>query len=176
MDITQLAISMIKNNPKWVKKIESMSGQPVDYTFKCVNDFMEQLQRGPGIKSQTDKLAIFRSNYELVMGLGCFRDYEAQILAADISGFSLAEVVQHFRMNLKWDTNVDEISELHQQLLPKFREVAKRVGLIKEADETEMDKSVPNFGGKCNSKNGEMVEPPWKQNNTQTTNFKPISS
>lgn len=175
MELTQLAITMVKNNPKWVKKIESISGQPVDYTFKCLNDFIEQIHRGPGIKTQTDKLAIFRSNYELVMGLGCFKDYEAQILAADISGFSLAEVVQHFRMNLKWNTNVDEISEIHKQLLPKFREVAKRVGLIKDEGEAEMDKTVPNFGGQSSSKNGELVEPPWKQASSQTSNFKPIS-
>lgn len=49
MDITQLAITMVKNNPKWVKKIESISGQPVDYTFKCVNEFLDQLHKGPGI-------------------------------------------------------------------------------------------------------------------------------
>ena len=175
MELTQLAITMVKNNPKWVKKIESISGQPVDYTFKCVNEFIEQLQRGPGIKSQTDKLAIFRSNYELVMGLGCFRDYEAQILAADISGFSLAEVVQHFRMNLKWDTNVDEISDLHRQLLPRFREIARKVGLIKDEGETETDKSVPNFGGQSSSTHGEMVDPPWKQNTNQPTTFKTVS-
>lgn len=173
MELTQLAITMVKNNPKWVKKIESISGQPVDYTFKCINEFMDNIQKGPGIKTQTDKLAIFKSNYELVMGLGCFKDYEAQILAADISGFNLAEVVQHFRMNLKWDTNIDEISTIHDRLLPKFKDVAKRAGLIKD-DDGVPDNNVPNFGGHSTAKNGEMIDPPWKKDNN-SSNFNTIS-
>ena len=172
MDITQLAITMVKNNPKWVKKIESISGQPVDYTFKCVNEFLDQLHKGPGIKTATDKLATFRSNYELVMGLGCFKDYEAQILAADISGFNLAEVVQHFRMNLKWDTNIDEISSIYEQLVPKFKEVAKKAGLIKDDDLMEVENSgIPNFGGKPGSRDGSMTPPPWKTQSSSNMTF-----
>lgn len=174
MELAQIAVTMVKNNPKWVKKIESISGQPVDYTFKCVNEFMDQLNRGPGLKTQADKLTLFRSNYELVMGLGCFKDYEAQILAADISGFNLAEVVQHFRMNLHWDTNVEEISGLHEQLLPKFKSVARRAGLIKDDEVAPENTSIPNLGGKSAAKNGEMIAPPWKSA-PQQTNLKPMS-
>ncbi len=112
------------------------------------------------------------------MGLGCFKDYEAQILAADISGFNLAEVVQHFRMNLKWDTNIDEISSIYEQLVPKFKEVAKKAGLIKDDDLMEVENSgIPNFGGKPGSRDGSMTPPPWKtQPSTNMTFNRNISS
>lgn len=176
MDLTQLAISLLKNNPAWIKKIEAITGQPVDYSMKCVNNFLEQLNSGPGLKKPEDKQLAFKNNYELVMGLGGFRDYEAQILAGDMSGFSLAEVVQHFRLHLKWDTNVEEIMGIHKELLPKFKIAAKRAGLLKDEEENvenkEMEKTIPQNVGtaKANSKDGSLTTPPWREDNKETQN------
>lgn len=182
MDLTQFALSLLKNNPAWVKKLENLTGQPADYSIKCINSFLDQLNLGPGLKKPEDKRLAFRSNYELVMGLGCFKDYEAQILAGDMSGFSLAEVVQHFRLHLKWDTNVDEIMEIHKELVPKFKTVAKKAGLLKDEEtegmvDTEVEKTIPPNVGKSKpeSKDGSLTTPPWKkEKNESDENYQPM--
>lgn len=166
MELKQIVTLFLNSNPKWSKKLESITGQPTDYSLKCIDEFLNTLQKGPGLKSPENKLQEFNANYQLVMGLGVFKDYEAQILAADMSGFTLAEVAQHFRLHLGWDTNVEEIKGLYEQLLPKFKKIGKEVGLFKDdgSDDDEINKSIPNFGGKVNkSNNGSLNLPPWKQ-------------
>lgn len=176
MDLKQIIQLFLKANPTWSKKIESFTGQPIDYSIKCIDGFLVELNKGPGIKSMEDKRQIFNSNYQLVMGLGCFKDYEAQILAADISGFSLAEITQHFRINLHWDTNVDEVESIYKELVPKFKDVGKRVGLFKDHEDpfdnsTNKGESIPNLGGKpAEVKHGDLAIPPWKNNKDSNLN------
>lgn len=165
MDLQQILTLFLNSNPKWRTKLEAMTGQPSEYSIKCVNNFLEELNRGPGLKKPADKLQEFNANYQLVMGLGGFKEYEAQILAADMSGFTLAEVAQHFRMNLGWDTNVEEIKQIHEEALPKFKELGKKAGLFK--DEPSEQSSVPNLGGSPNRKrksgDNQLDLPPWRQ-------------
>ncbi len=85
MDLQQILNMFLQTNPKWALKIEQMTGQPSNYAIQCLNNFLNELNKGPGLKKQEDKLTEFRANYQLVLGLGCFQDYEAQILAADLS-------------------------------------------------------------------------------------------
>lgn len=167
MELKQIVTLFLNSNPKWSRKLESITGQPTDYSLKCIDEFLNTLQKGPGLKSPENKLQEFNANYQLVMGLGVFKDYEAQILAADMSGFTLAEVAQHFRLHLGWDTNVEEIKELYEQLLPKFKKIGKEVGLFKDDDSeaSDINKSIPNFGGIQRNKNsnGSLNIPPWKK-------------
>ena len=166
MDLQQILTLFLNSNPKWRTKLEGLTGQPSDYSIKCVNNFLEDLRKGPGLKKPADKLQEFNANYQLVMGLGGFQEYEAQILAADMSGFTLAEVAQHFRMNLGWDTNVDEIQQIHEAALPRFKELGKKAGLFKEDTSTTNNTGTPpNFGGTTKRKtNSDGLEvPPWRQ-------------
>lgn len=180
MELKQIVTLFLNSNPKWARKLESITGQPTDYSLKCIDEFLNTLQKGPGLKSPENKLQEFTANYQLVMGLGVFKDYEAQILAADMSGFTLAEVAQHFRLHLGWDTNVEEIKGLYEQLLPKFKKIGREVGLFKDDgdnDSTEINNSIPNFGGVQRSKNdnGSLNAPPWKINDktaNQNNNIK----
>ena len=166
MDLQQLLNMLLGSNPKWARKLESFTGQPADYSIECLNNFLKELNKGPGLKKPEDKLQLFNSNYQLVLGLGCFKDYEAQILAADMSGYSLAEITQHFRINLKWDTNVNEVEQIYKDILPKFKEVGKHAGLFKEENPNTIDESIPNLGGQARKDiaNGQMDTPPWKVN------------
>ncbi len=80
-------------------------------------------------------------------------------------------------MNLKWDTNVNEVEGIYNKILPKFKEVGKKAGLFKN-DKSSSNESIPNFGGKPyeSSKDGSMATPPWKQKDikeeTNNTSFK----
>lgn len=174
MDLQQILTLFLNSNPKWRSKLEAMTGQPSEYSIKCVNNFLEELRRGPGLKKPADKLQEFNANYQLVMGLGGFQEYEAQILAADMSGFTLAEVAQHFRMNLGWDTNVDEIQHIHEEALPRFKELGKKAGLFKEDNTSSDSNGVPNLGGVVKKRkqgdNSQLDTPPWKQNKPQINN------
>lgn len=165
MDLQQILTLFLNSNPKWRTKLENVTGQPSDYSIKCVNNFLEELRKGPGLKKPADKLQEFNANYQLVMGLGGFQEYEAQILAADMSGFTLAEVAQHFRMNLGWDTNVDEIQQIHEAALPKFKELGKKAGLFKDDPSSSNTSTPPNFGGttKRKSNSDGLDVPPWRQ-------------
>ena len=78
MDLQQILTLFLNSNPKWRSKLEAMTGQPSEYSIKCVNNFLEELRRGPGLKKPADKLQEFNANYQLVMGLGGFQEYEAQ--------------------------------------------------------------------------------------------------
>lgn len=164
MDLQQILTMFLRSNPSWSKKLEAITGQPTDHSIKCFNSFLEELNKGPGLKKPENKAATFNANYQLVLGLGCFKDYEAQILAADMSGFTLAEVVQHFRLNMHWDTNIDEIQKLYDELLPRFKEIGKKCGIFK--DEPQDESGIPMVGNHNVDKSGEMQNPPWKNSSS----------
>lgn len=169
MDLQQILNMLLRSNSKWAKKLESITGQPVDHSIKCFNEFLEQLNKGPGLKKTEDKAAEFNANYQMVMGLG-FQDHEAQILAADMSGFSLAEITQHFRLHLHWDTNIDEVQRIHDELMPRFKAIGKRAGIFKD-DKPDEGPAIPIVNKtNTNLDNGELCEPPWK------TKQQPIST
>lgn len=160
MNLQQILQMFLKSNPTWARKLESITGQPTDYSIKCINDFLDRLRQGPGLVKPEDRGIAFKANYQLVMGLGCFQDHEAQILAADMSGFTLAELTQHFRMNLNWDTTIDEVESIYNTILPKFKEVGKRAGLFKE--EKPVDLGIPSVGNSSQVTDGKLATPPWK--------------
>ena len=57
MDLQQILNMLLRSNSKWAKKLESITGQPVDHSIKCFNEFLEQLNKGPGLKKTEDKAA-----------------------------------------------------------------------------------------------------------------------
>lgn len=176
MDLQQILQMFLRSNPKWARKLEAITGQPIDHSIKCINGFVEDLNKGPGLVKPENKAESFKANYQLVMGLGGFKDYEAQILAADMSGFTLAEVTQHFRMHLNWDTTVDEVENIYESILPRFKEAGKKAGLFKE--EKPVDIGIPNLGNRkpeSSSQGNGLASPPWKQNSSGANNNSAVS-
>ena len=127
----QMILQIIQGNPKLRAAIEQMTGQPVEYVAQCAGTFLNHITQGPGIK-QTDeqKFALFNRVFQGGRALG-FSDWESELCAAKIAGYSDLNICISFRDRHKWpDTTIEKIQLLSENIMPRFVEKAKAAGLL----------------------------------------------
>lgn len=157
MNLQDLIMPFIMNNPSTKAKIESIFRQPADHVIKSFNTFIDTVNNGPGLVNKAaEQQAMFDRYYQGGLALG-FADWESEIAAASLSGYSLMDVCISFRKNRGWkDTTVEKLKVLADNVAERFIPKAKAAGLIPE--EPEETNGMPKVerttvGGK----------PPWAE-------------
>ena len=127
----QMLFQILQGNPKLRAAIEQMTGQPVEYVAQCAGTFLEHITKGPGIKhTDEQKFALFNRVFQGGMALG-FSDWESELCAAKIAGYSDMDICISFRERHKWpNTTIDKIQALSENTMPRFVEKAKAAGLL----------------------------------------------
>lgn len=117
-------------------KIESIFRQPADHVIKSFNTFIDTVNNGPGLVNKAaEQQAMFDRYYQGGLALG-FADWESEIAAASLSGYSLMDVCISFRKNRGWkDTTVEKLKVLSDNVAERFIPKAKAAGLIPEEPE-----------------------------------------
>lgn len=152
-----LLIPLMSSTPELKGKIEGVFGQPVDHVGKCISQFMDSIKKGPGLIDQEAlRQQRFIHIYQSGLRMG-FQDWQAQIAAADCAGYPIIDVANSFAQRRGWDCSIEEIQELHQQVMPKFMEKGKQLGLFKDSAPTQK-KGIPSMQIKKTVK-----DPPWRQ-------------
>lgn len=99
MNLQDLIMPFIMNNPSTKAKIESIFRQPADHVIKSFNTFIDTVNNGPGLVNKAaEQQAMFDRYYQGGLALG-FADWESEIAAASLSGYSLMDVCISFRKN-----------------------------------------------------------------------------
>ena len=131
MDILSMVLPMIAGQPKIKSVIEQIFHQPSDHVIGTFNKFLEDVSKGPGIQNtEAEKVAIFNRYYQGGLSMG-FTDWESEIAAAALAGYTPMDVCLSFRTNRKWkDTTVEKIESLVDVISPRFIERGKECGLI----------------------------------------------
>ena len=156
MDIMGLLVPLMSSSPEIKSKIEGIFGQPVDHVSKCVSQFMDGIKSGPGlVDQQALRQQRFMHIYQSGLRMG-FQDWQAQIAAADCAGYPIIDVANSFSQRRGWDCSVEQIQELHKQIMPKFMEKGKQLGLFK-SEATGQKKGIPVIQVKKDVK-----DPPWR--------------
>ena len=127
----QMLLQIIQSQPKIKGAIEQMTGQPVEYVAQCAGTFLDHIGKGPGLTNTNEqKFALFNRVYQGGMALG-FSDWESELCAAKIAGYSDVDICISFRERHKWpNTTVENIQALAEQQMPRFIEKAKAAGLL----------------------------------------------
>ena len=126
-----MVLSLLKGQPKFKTAIEQVSGQPIDHVVQCAAVFLDNIKRGPGlVNTEKQKIDLFNRLYQGGLALG-FSDWESELCAAKIAGYSDMEVCLSFRERHRWpQTTVESIQILEKQIMPRFVEAGKRAGLL----------------------------------------------
>lgn len=126
-----MIIPMLMNQPKLKNSVEQMFGQPIEHVADCFRICMDNIKKGPGlINSNEQKLALFNRIYQGGMSLG-FSDWESELAAARISGYSDLDICISFRDRHRWpNTTVEKIKVLADEIMPRFIEAGKKAGLL----------------------------------------------
>jgi hypothetical protein len=153
---------MVINQPKVKSAIESIFNQPADYVMNSVSKFLEDVNNGPGIQNtEAEKAAMFNRYFQGGLSMG-FSDWESEIAAAALAGYTPMDVCLSFSTNRGWkDATVEKIEELADIVSPRFIEKGKACGLIPKDIET--DSGIP----KTNVTTSGGV-PPWEQKEYQS--------
>ena len=154
MELQDLLLPLIQNSPKLQHKLESVFGQPANHVLKSFNNFMNEIKSGPGIVNKgAEQQAIFSRIYQGGMAMG-FSDWESELMAASIAGYTPMDVCISFRNKRGWkDTTVERVQMLMDTTAPRFIEKGRQTGLIPK--ETEIpEEGIPNcerstIGGKA---------------------------
>jgi hypothetical protein len=138
MDAIKLIMPMIMNQPQVKTALESIFHQPADYVMNSVSKFLEDVNNGPGIQNtEAEKVALFNRYYQGGLAMG-FLDWESEIAAAALAGYTPMDVCLSFRNNRGWkDTTVEKVETLADMVSPKFIEKGKECGLIPKDVETD---------------------------------------
>lgn len=136
MNLQDLIMPFIMNNPSTKAKIEAIFKQPADHVIKSFNTFIDTVNNGPGLVNKAaEQQAVFDRFYQGGLALG-FTDWESEIAAASLSGYSLMDVCISFRKNRGWkDTTVEKLKVLSDNVAERFIPKAKAAGLIPEEPE-----------------------------------------
>ena len=142
MDVLNMILPMIASQPKIKNAIEQIFNQPSDHVINAVSKFMDDVKKGPGIQnSDAEKAAMFNRYYQGGLAMG-FTDWESEIAAAALAGYTPMDVCLSFRNNRKWsNTTVEKIESLVDRISPKFIERGKECGLIPK--EVAPDSAIP---------------------------------
>ena len=161
MDAIKLIMPMILNQPKVKSALESIFNQPADYVMNSVSKFLEDVNNGPGIQNtEAEKAALFRRYFQGGLAMG-FSDWESEIAAAALAGYTPMDVCLAFRDERGWkDATVEKIEELADIVSPRFIEKGKACGLIPKDAET--DSGIPKTD--VTTRGG---VPPWEQKEYQ---------
>jgi hypothetical protein len=161
MDAVSMLLPMLAGQPKIKNAIEQMFGQPSDHVMGAFSKFMEDVKRGPGIQNtEAEKAALFNRYFQGGLSMG-FSDWESEIAAAALAGYSQMDVCLSFRNNRGWkDATVERIEELANIVSPRFIERGKECGLIPKDAET--DSGIPKTD--VTTSGG---VPPWNQKEYQ---------
>lgn len=162
MDAIKLILPMIINQPKVKSAIESIFNQPLDYVMNSVSKFLEDISKGPGIQNtEAEKVAMFNRYFQGGLSMG-FSDWESEIAAAALAGYTPMDVCLSFRTNRGWkDATVEKIEELADIVSPRFIEKGKECGLIPK--DVETDSGIPKTD--VTTSGG---VPPWEQKEYQS--------
>lgn len=127
----QILIQYLQSQPKVKTAVEQLFGQPMEHIAGCVGSFMDNVKKGPGLVNTAEqKLNLFNRIYQGGRALG-FCDWEAELAAAKIAGYSDLDICISFRDRHKWpQTTVENIAALVQQTMPRFIEKAKAANLL----------------------------------------------
>lgn len=162
MDAIKLILPMVLNQPKVKSAIESIFNQPADHVMNSVSKFLEDVNNGPGIQNtEAEKTAMFNRYFQGGLSMG-FSDWESEIAAAALAGYTPMDVCLSFRTNRGWkDATVEKIEELADIVSPRFIEKGKACGLIPKDIET--DSGIPKTD--VTTSGG---VPPWEQKEYQS--------
>ena len=162
MDAIKLILPMVINQPKVKSAIESIFNQPADYVMNSVSKFLEDVNNGPGIQNtEAEKTAMFNRYFQGGLSMG-FSDWESEIAAAALAGYTPMDVCLSFRTNRGWkDATVEKIEELADIVSPRFIERGKACGLIPK--DVETDSGIPKTD--VTTSGG---VPPWEQKEYQS--------
>lgn len=157
MDFQEMVMPFILNNPKIKSKIETIFNQPADHVFKAFNDFIDNVRKGPGIVDNAAKQQqIYNRIFQGGLAMG-FTDWESELMAASIAGYTPMDVCLSFRNNRDWkDTTVDKVTQMMDVVAPRFIKKARDTGLLPKESEIP-EKGIP----KCERTNIGGI-PPWE--------------
>lgn len=159
MDIQGFIVPLIMNSPQFKQKIQGICGQPVQHVAKCISQFMDQLQTGPGL---VDKQLAMQQRFQQVYGAGLrmgFSDWESQLCAADCAGYKLIDVAMAFAQRRGWDCSIQQLQAIHKQLMPRFMQRGRQVGLFQAAQSQVKQQGIPSVGVTNKAQGG---VPPWR--------------
>lgn len=167
MDIVGLLVPLLSGSPEVKAKVQGLFGQPVDHVSKCVSKLMDDIKSGPGlIDKQAQMQQRFMHIYQSGLRMG-FQDWQAEIAAADCAGYPIIDVANSFAQSRGWECSVQQIQQLHSQIMPKFMERGKQIGLFKDSAPTKKS-GIPQVQIKKQTK-----EPPWR-GSTVSGNSAPV--
>lgn len=157
MDAISMLLPMLASQPKIKTAIEQLFNQPSDHVVGALTKFMDDIKKGPGIQNtDAEKAALFNRYYQGGLSMG-FSDWESEIAAAALAGYTRMDVCLSFRTNRGWkDATVERIEELANIVSPRFIEKGKACGLIPK--DAEQDSGIPKMD--VTTSGG---VPPWEQ-------------
>lgn len=118
---------------------------------------MDSIKSGPGlVDQQALRQQRFMHIYQSGLRMG-FSDWQSEIAAADCAGYPIIDVANSFAQRRGWDCSIEQIQELHKQIMPKFMEKGRQLGLFK-AEAPMQNKGIPAIQVK-----GQIKDPPWRQ-------------
>ena len=161
MDVMSIVLSMALSNKEVRSTIENVFKQPADYVVDATNKFLAEIKKGPGIKNtEVERQTLFNRYYQGGLAMG-FSDWESEISAAALAGYTPMDICLSFRNNRGWkDTTVEKIQSLTDIIGPRFLAKGREVGLLpkEEVAESGIPKTeVTTSGG----------VPPWEQKDYQ---------
>lgn len=161
MDAVGMLLPMLANHPKVKTALESLFHQPSDYVIERITKFIQEVNNGPGIQNtEAEKVALFNRYFQGGLSMG-FSDWQSEIAAAALAGYTPMDVCLSFRNNRGWkDTTVEKIESLASVISPTFIERGKACGLIPKDEGTE--KGIPKTD--VTTSGG---VPPWEQKEFQ---------
>lgn len=160
MDLQSLIVPLISTSPEWKTKIESITGQPIDHVARCINEFLDKMKSGPGI---VDEELVRQSRFEHIYQAGLrmgFADWESEIAAAGIAGYSPIDIAMSFANNRGWETSVEEIENIAKTIAPRFMKKGKECGLFKDEEKKTAGPMIPRTEVKTSG-----TVPPWRNQN-----------
>lgn len=162
MDVMAMILPMLVNQPKVKSVIEQVFHQPAEHVIGTFDKFLDEVSKGPGIKNTAaEQQAMFTRYYEGGLAMG-FTDWESEIAAAALAGYTPMDICLSFRNSRGWkETTVEKVQHLSDIIAPRFIEKGKETGLIPK--DVESEQSIPKT--EVTTRGG---VPPWEQEGYQS--------
>lgn len=159
MDIQGFIVPLLMNSPQVKQRIQGICGQPVQHVAKCISQFMDQMKTGPGL---VDKQQVMQQRFQQVYSAGLrmgFSDWQSQLCAADCAGYKLIDVAMAFAQRRGWDCSIQQLEAIHKQLMPRFMQRGRQVGLFQAPQNQVKQQGIPSTGTPAKAPGG---QPPWR--------------
>lgn len=126
-----MLLGVLQNQPKFKSVVENLFGQPADHVVNCISGCFDSIRKGPGlVNTAQQKIDVFNRIYKGGLALG-FPDWESELAAAKIAGYTDLDICMSFRDRHKWSqTTVEKVQGLAEDILPGFIDKAKKAGLL----------------------------------------------